>query len=764
MDPDEQLLVTLGGGAGAQRDVVGAKAAVLSVLADAGYRVPAGFVVTAGALEQLGDGLDVTLLSAVDRLGGGPFAVRSSAGAEDLPDASFAGVYETYLNVDREGIGPAVRRCFASAASYRVSAYRSARLAPSGQSGSAGQPVGHGMAVLVQQMVSAVAAGVAFTANPLTGDRGEVVLSAVRGLGEPLVGGEAIGEQWVVRGRDATRTRAGEGVLSVAHAVQVADMARRVESRLGVPQDIEWAIDARQRVHLLQARPMTAIPDPVQWAPPGAGMWTRNFRLGEWLPEAMTPLFADWLLHRIEAGYLDGMRATARVSVPFRYAAINGWYYNATPIPSLRLLVRVLRDSRGRAPWLLYNVLVRVSRDPVAADRAVLSDLATRWREHVLPAYRHLVHTAGQDLEQASCQQLVAIIDQLGASAGEYLGSLAIVGGSAWKIEGALGRFWRRYLAEPLADTPAGQAGPQGLLRGLPGAQPTFPTHAVYSLDWYHPTAAEAAIDLPTMPALPEPGLAATRTQIETTCRAVLQPQPKLLARFEGLLAVAQRYAVIREEQARDFTLAWPLLRRCAHRLGQALVDNGGIAQVDDIFFLTLAEVTDQLAGTANNHAITTTARRARWRGQCRLIAPLTLGKAPRLMGDPIGRAVAAARTTREPPANAVIGHPASAGRATGAVRIVEGPADLASFANGEVLVAKATAPAWTPLFARAVAVVTDGGTLAAHASLVAREYGIPAVVGTGDATSRLHTGQRVTVDGNAGTVQLADSHPTPPP
>lgn len=110
-------------------------------------------------------------------------------------------------------------------------------------------------------------------------------------------------------------------------------------------------------------------------------------------------------------------------------------------------------------------------------------------------------------------------------------------------------------------------------------------------------------------------------------------------------------------------------------------------------------------------------------------------------------------------PATSVIGHPASAGRATGAVRIVEGPADLASFANGEVLVAKATAPAWTPLFARAVAVVTDGGTLAAHASLVAREYGIPAVVGTGDATSRLHTGQRVTVDGNAGTVQLADSH-----
>lgn len=94
--------------------------------------------------------------------------------------------------------------------------------------------------------------------------------------------------------------------------------------------------------------------------------------------------------------------------------------------------------------------------------------------------------------------------------------------------------------------------------------------------------------------------------------------------------------------------------------------------------------------------------------------------------------------------------------RTTGPVRIIDGPADFPSFVDGEVLVAKATAPAWTPLFTRAVAIVTDGGTLAAHASLVAREYGIPAVVGTGDATSRLHTGQLVIVDGSAGTVQLS--------
>ena len=106
----------------------------------------------------------------------------------------------------------------------------------------------------------------------------------------------------------------------------------------------------------------------------------------------------------------------------------------------------------------------------------------------------------------------------------------------------------------------------------------------------------------------------------------------------------------------------------------------------------------------------------------------------------------------------AIIGHPASTGRATGPVRIVHGPQDFAAFTDGDVLVAKTTAPAWTPLFARAAAVVTDSGSVAAHASLVAREYGIPAVVGSGDATHRLLTGQIITVDGTAGTVTLHDA------
>jgi rifampicin phosphotransferase len=131
------------------------------------------------------------------------------------------------------------------------------------------------------------------------------------------------------------------------------------------------------------------------------------------------------------------------------------------------------------------------------------------------------------------------------------------------------------------------------------------------------------------------------------------------------------------------------------------------------------------------------------------------LGVPPKTLRRLLHGAAEAARTRPVSPDALVVGEPASPGRACGTVRIVRGPEDFRGFRDGEVLVARLTAPAWTPLFGRAAAVVTDGGTLAAHASLVAREYGIPAVVGAGDATFRLRDGQAVTVDGGAGTVEL---------
>ena len=741
------LVVDLADAGSIDRQLVGGKAGVLGELAGAGLPVPPGFVVTAAAIADA-DRLDEVLAEAVRQVGGDRFAVRSSGAAEDLPDASYAGLYETYLNVDPAGLADAVRRCFAAAASSRVRAYHDRHRAGPTASGA-------GMAVLVQRMVDAGSAGVAFTAHPVTGDRGQTVVTAVPGLGDPLVSGQMIGEEWTVAAGRATRTRHMSGVdivLSEDQAREVVRLAGRIADRYARPQDIEWVIDTGGTLWLLQARPMTALPEPVSWTSPGPGLWMRNFRLGEWLPEAVTPLFATWLLPLIENGYLDGMYGSVGVRVPFRYALLNGWYYNATPIPSPRLLVRVLRQGRRRAVKVLYNALFRVGRDPAAADRAVLADLDHRWRTQQLPRYRQLIDDAGIEAPTAAPARLAELVDQLGREAGVYLWYLAIVGGSAWKMEACLARFARQHLAEPLAE----YGGVQVLLRGLPGAQPVTSPHAVQSADWYHPVAGELSTSALGSPAVGtrHRQLAGQRTQAEAACRPALADRPGVLSRFDALLKVAQRYAVIREEQARDFTLAWPILRTCVQRLGAHLAGVGAIEASDDIFFCTRADVDAQLRGGGPaSLADDVRMRGEAWLRQRRLTAPLTLGRPPRLIGDVIDRAVQDARGPQPIDESTIVGHPASAGRATGRVRLVHDVEDFASFSDGEVLVAKATAPAWTPLFARAAAVVTDGGTLAAHASLVAREYGIPAVVGTGDATSRLHTGQTVTVDGSAGTV-----------
>ncbi|MQA17377.1 MAG: hypothetical protein GEV09_25675, partial [Pseudonocardiaceae bacterium] len=406
-------------------------------------------------------------------------------------------------------------------------------------------------------------------------------MTAVRGLGERLVSGEAVGDEWTVHADRIEQRRSEENAIDDAQVRAVAELANRVAAQAGRPQDIEWAT-AGDRLVLLQARPMTALPSPVDWTPPGPGLWMRNFRLGEWLPEAMTPLFADWLLPRIEDGYLAGMRGTVGTTVAFRYAAINGWYYNALPMPSPGPLARALLESRGRLVPVVANALIRVSRNPVAADRAILDGMYRQWRDELLPRYRKLVIDADAALDHADPPRLCAIVDRIGHTVGEYLWYLSIVGGSAWKIEARLTRFCRDHL-----DTVT-HGNAQVLLRGLPGTEPGLPPHAVHSLDWYHPTAGELAGDGGTGPGLETPDrheqLGHDRRATETACRDVLAANPKLLRRFDVLLEVAQRYAVIREEQARDLTLGWPLLRRCAHRLGGA--DHLGLGEaaghVDD--------------------------------------------------------------------------------------------------------------------------------------------------------------------------------------
>lgn len=702
------MLLSLTDPAAANPALAGGKAATLAALVRDGFPVPDGFVVPAGG--------DFTPQD-TDRLGEGRFAVRSSAIDEDLAEASFAGMYETYLDVAAADVADAVRRCRASAHAERVNAYRQ---------------TGGGMAVLVQRMVRADAAGVAFTADPVTGARDEVVVTAVAGLGEALVSGAAVGEEWLIRGEHVEVVRAGR-VLRPEQAAAVAGLARRVAAHLGGPQDIEWAI-AGGRLYLLQARPMTALPDAVAWQAPGPGLWLRNFRLGEWLPDPVTPLCADWLLSCLDAGFAEGMRRDAGAVLPFASALVHGWYYTQ-PTARLRALPCALVRSRGRLLPFAYRALVMPGRDPARAARGLLERLHRHWCEELLPAYQSLVRQPWEP-DPAST------VEAIGRMAGRHLWSLAVVGGAAWKMEACLARFLHRHTCP---------AGAQVLLSGLPGTDKSVPAHAVYSIDPYHPTAGEMNSDR-----VQEHGgdPAAARSAAERACRRQLAARPRALASFDAMLEAAQRYAVIREQQARDLTLGWPVLRHCLARLGHGLTTAGVLDDPGQVHFLTRAELDSRDDGLAR----LATHRRTEWQTRRRLVAPLTLGSPPPLIGRHLARTIGL-NSRRDQAGVLVSGQPASPGRATGTVRVVTGPEAFAAVAPGEVLVTPATTPAWTPLFAVVAAVVTDGGTLAAHASLIAREYGIPAVVATGDATRRLRNGQIVTVDGTRGVVESVPGH-----
>lgn len=733
--------------------VAGGKASRLAELLRLGFPVPPGFVVTAAAFRravaesdgdapQIPDVIRASVAQAVDAHQG-PFAVRSSATAEDLEGASFAGQYETFLNVERGELEKAIGACWASASALRVRAYRSRR----GMSGDSS------VAVLVQSMVAATAAGVAFTMNPRTGER-ETVINAVRGLGDRLVGGEVTAEEWIVRAGAATMAMGRGDVLSTNEALAVDDLARRVDVHYGAPQDIEWALSGHT-VCLLQARPATAIPGAVAWEAPHPGLWLRRFRLGEWLGAPLTPLFDTWLLSRIEDRLFEAMEGVVPQGLarPYHVTA-NGWYFttgNFTP--------RSVPHALYLAVWyLLPAAILRPTEISVLTTRWAhigMAHFERLWRRGFKATYERAVRDAEARVESCDVLELIPLIDTLADQAGREAFYFFLGGGSAWKCEAALAAFYRAQLRSRPSDTH------QTLLRGLSGAAVSQP-HAVLSLDWHEPTLSELGLE-PDEASLSErrQQVLRERREAEVAARARLGHSEALLRRFDVLLERAQHFGRLREEQASHLTLAWPVLRKAVQRLGETLTERGLLRDRDDVFFLFRSEVEQALepGGTPRTLRPDALRRREAWQRQARLSPPDHLGSMSFIQRAIFAGAERSLSGTRasKPVGSQVRGAPASPGRATGRARVVLSAVDFSRLGDGDILVAPATNPGWTPLFVRARGVVTDAGSLMAHASLVAREYGIPAVVGCGDATKRICDGQIITVDGTTGIVETTE-------
>ncbi|MBI3745787.1 MAG: hypothetical protein HY264_04555 [Chloroflexi bacterium] len=657
---------------------VGGKAASLGELLAMGARVPDGIVLTATIATIAPEERSALVRAAAADLGAGPFAVRSSGVAEDGVEHSYAGIYESILDVPAEALAEAVERVLASASGERSAGYDGA--------GGAG---GAGMGVIVQSMIEAEAAGVALTTDPVNGDRAACVVTAVRGNGERLVSGSALGDEWRISGGSASPRRRPERAIDRRQARAVAAAARRVETARGTPQDIEWAIDREGRLWILQARPMTALPPDVSWDAPAPGAYSRTLRFGEWISGPVTPLFESWLLSAME----ERLHAMLRTWIgqiaprPF-HVVVNGWYFYsinflspgamARSFPTiLRQLLREPRRVAGIAPPTVRHSIPVFERE---------------WRKDLQPRYRSAVASAEGRVETLPAADLPALIDGLAELAGEYFASIAALGGSAYKMEMNLAGFLRRHVRPPLA------GGHLPLLAGL--EVPAAPDrHAVASLDW-------SEVPAPTSPEVPAPASARGATQpelgqghdrlverrqaAEAAAYAALASKPARARAFARLLAQTQHVIPIREEQARELTIAWPVMRRAVLRIGEELTGRGLIAGSDDVFYLTRDEVLARLVSrdeVVGLPVIDVAGRRARRAEQGRLVPPLTVGRMNpvlRSLWEMFPKLVGAVRSDRA----LVSGSPASPGRVSGPVRVIRGPSQFGELQPGEILVA----------------------------------------------------------------------------
>lgn len=822
--------------AGADLATAGGKGASLAALARAGLPVPGGFHITteayrafvadfreetlaaaaagdAGRIAALFAGREVPepiaaqIRAAHAALGDDvPVAVRSSATAEDLPGMSFAGQQDTFLNVTADGLLDAVKRCWASLWNARAIAYRE-------QNGVPHDDVA--LAVVVQELVDADAAGVMFTADPVTGARDRTVINASWGLGEAVVGGQVTPDTLVVSDDAVVEERTGDKtvmtvrvpggtreepvpdhmrrvpVLTGTQALELAELGARIQALYGTPTDVEWVRRAGAFA-VVQARPITgSAPRVEEWndSLKGDYLWTSG-NLGEAIPDVMTPatwsfvrLFIEEAMSAAALPDLDivgniGGRFYMNLSVAVSVARAFGMRSRLGAIEQVfgrlppGLDVPVLEMSRWRIITAVLPMAVHIQRkvranlkgmraflagslerceELRAAIRSTSSapELAGLWSRAVEP---HFV-TACRMLEAAGRQggnTLVLTRDKLrklagesdaetiltGAGGGGELASLGLITGLSRLAAGEITRdtFARLY----------GHRGPHEFEVSFPrpGEDPTWIDAQLAGLRDIRAGAADL--------------LARQREARQEAWARFARRHPRQEA---GMRARVERWAAVvrdREATRSEVVRAFWVLRAFVLRAGE-LTGHG-----NDLFFLYLDELLAVLRGDATPLE-RVPVRRATYEMYAALppYPTLIVGRFDpvRWAADPGRRAdVYDARGAVPPAVDTVTGFPGAPGVVEGVARVIARPEDGDRLQPGEILVTTLTNVGWTPLFPRAAAVVTDVGAPLSHASIVARELGIPAVVGTGNATMRVRDGDKIRVDGARGTVELIEA------
>jgi phosphohistidine swiveling domain-containing protein len=820
------------------RDRVGSKAANEAELLRAGFEVPEAIVITTDAFQRFlqanriaSDGAPEAVRSGtvpeeilnmlqagVNGLGEHPLAVRSSGVAEDLPGASYAGQYDTRLNVrGKDDLEAALLRCWASAFNPHVVAYRNRN----GQSA-------NGMAVLIQKMVPADVAGVAFSANPVSGKRDEIVINAVRGLGERLVSGQASPDEWVVKDGEAHCQRAPESAIDREQARAIAEMARRVEAYFGAPQDIEWAL-AGDQLSVLQARPITSLPDEEPEMVPIAievppGFWQQD---ASRFPDPVTPMFTTLGPEIAMIAMQRSIEEFGLLTDGLEIIAIGGYGYQRLkplggkepppipmPTPLMWLLVRLMPAMRAR---------MKQAKECVRTDRP--GGYIERWYAHWLPEVeKRTGEVRDVDLEKLSDRALVQHLEEIltffrwsvqihglmNNSVGfilyefvstcrELLGwdeaqAFELVSGTSYKSTEPGRRLHElaqmayhhpavSQLLEQIDDETASRL--EEVDQGFADAFAIYQhSYGCRSIRWdvLYPSLEERpGLTLRLIrdqmargfnPAQIKAELEQDRAEKVAEAKAALAGNAEALAEFERALERAEKAYPLREaNQFYTFSTPMALLRYALLEIGSRLAKEGVILERDDVFFLEKDEACSALfEGGDRTELVQRRKGEMAWAkanpgpayygdpppppsfdflpAEARLIMGSLIWSFEQMMEyEGSGRTQIAGET--------ITGIAASSGQYTGPCRIVADETEFHKIQPGDVMVCPMTSPVWSVLCPSLGALVTDAGGLLSHPAIIAREYRIPAVVATGNATSILQDGQMVRVDGASGTIEV---------
>ncbi|HET8757130.1 MAG TPA: rifamycin-inactivating phosphotransferase [Solirubrobacteraceae bacterium] len=755
------------------------------------------------------------------------YAIRSSATAEDSPTASFAGQQDTYLNV----AGPAailehVSRCWASLFTERAVTYRL-------RSGFDHRNVA--MAVVVQQMVFPDAAGILFTADPVTSNRKIASVEAGFGLGEALVSGLVSPDVYKVRdGEVVTKAvatkrlavraspaggtqeapveaeRQGQPALTDGQAVRLVRLGRRIEAHFGRPQDIEWCLTG-DRFQIVQSRPITSL-FPIPAADDGDNHVYISVGHQQMMTDPMKPL---------------GLSVHQLVAIPRMYEAGGRLFVDIAPRLASPASRAAVLEALGKDPLIADALQTILDRDfipeiadggrgaspagaapaPIETDPAIVAELIGRSEASIAACRRDIRMQSGAalfDFIRADIQELKRLLtDPLSMQAimagmeatwwlnerleewlGEKNAADALTQSAPGNVTSEMGLalldvadairpypdvvgFLRQVeddgFLDELAELPGGREARDAIRAYLDA----YGMRCVGEIDitrprWSERPAALVPIILGHIDSF-EPGAGAWR--FEHGRQSAERKERELLERLRSLpdgdrkadevkrmIDRVRTFIGYREYPKYGMVSRYFVWKQALLAEAERLVHAGLLGETTDSFYLTFQEFHDAVR-TKQVDGRLIQQRKDAFRSYQALTPPRVL------TSD--GEVIAGAYRRDDVPAGALVGVPVSGGTIEGRARVILDMAE-ADLEAGDILVTAYTDPSWTPLFVAIGGLVTEVGGLMTHGAVIAREYGLPAVVGVEHATRLIRDGQRIRVHGTDGYVELLPSRPAP--